>query len=156
MERWGGRLVPQPTGASNDLMRDGRLDVIITGGATPSGSIVELGSVQDIAFVPLSKELAEYVAGELGIKTGVIPGGSYSFQQEDLIVPFTSFIIVAGPEATFDDAYKLAKAMYEQMERYRSLHPALSLASRERLPDMGSLALHPGAEAFYREVGLIK
>jgi len=156
IERWGGRLVPQPTGASNDLMRDGRLDVIITGGATPSGSIVELGSVQDIAFVPLSKELAEYVAGELGIKTGVIPGGSYSFQQEDLIVPFTSFIIVAGPEATFDDAYKLAKAMYEQMERYRSLHPALSLASRERLPDMGSLALHPGAEAFYREVGLIK
>ena len=37
IESWGGTLVPQPTGASNDLMRDGRLDVIITGGATPAG-----------------------------------------------------------------------------------------------------------------------
>ncbi len=37
LESWGGTLVAQPTGASNDLMRDGRLDVIITGGATPSG-----------------------------------------------------------------------------------------------------------------------
>lgn len=156
IESWGGTLVPQPTGASNDLMRDSRLDVIITGGATPAGAIVELGSVQDIAFIPLSKELAEYVAKELGVKVGVIPGGAYTFQKEDLYVPFTSFIIVAGPEATFDDAYKLTKSMYEQMERYRSLHPALSLASRERLPDVGSLKLHPGAEAFYREVGLIE
>ena len=156
IESWGGTLVPQPTGASNDLMRDSRLDVIITGGATPAGAIVELGSVQDIAFIPLSKELAEYVAKELGVKVGVIPGGAYTFQKEDLYVPFTSFIIVAGPAATFDDAYKLTKSMYEQMERYRSLHPALSLASRERLPDVGSLKLHPGAEAFYREVGLIE
>lgn len=156
IESWGGTLVPQPTGASNDLMRDGRLDVIITGGATPAGAIVELGSVQDIAFIPLSKGLAEHVAKELGVKVGVIPGGAYTFQKKDLYVPFTSFIIVAGPEATFDDSYKLAKAMYEQMERYRSLHPALSLANRERLPDVGSLKLHPGAEAFYREVGLVE
>jgi len=156
IESWGGTLVPQPTGASNDLMRDGRLDVIITGGATPAGAIVELGSVQDIAFIPLSRKLAEHVAKELGVKVGVIPAGAYSFQKEDLHVPFTSFIIVAGPEASFDDTYKLAKAMYEQMERYRSLHPALSLASRQRLPDVGSLKLHPGAEAFYREVGLIE
>jgi TRAP transporter TAXI family solute receptor len=156
IESWGGTLVPQPTGASNDLMRDGRLDVVITGGTTPAGAIVELGSVQDIAFIPLSKELAEYVAKELGVKVGVIPSGTYTFQKGDLYVPFTSFIIVAGPDATFDDAYKLAKAMYEQMERYRSLHPALSLANRERLPDVGSLKLHPGAEAFYREVGLIE
>lgn len=156
IERWGGTLVAQPTGASNDLMRDGRLDVIITGGATPAGAIVELGSVLDIAFIPLSKKLAEHVAKELGVKVGVIPGGAYTFQKEDLYVPFTSVIIVAGPAATFDDAYKLTKSMYEQMERYRSLHPALSLASRERLPDVGSLKLHPGAEAFYREVGLIK
>ncbi len=156
IERWGGTLVPQPTGASNDLMRDSRLDVVITGGATPSGAIVELGSVQDIAFVPLSKKLAEYVAKELGLEVGIIPAGSYSFQTEDLYVPFTSFLIVAGPAATYDDAYKLAKSVYEQMERYRTLHPALGQASRERLPDVGGLKLHPGAEAFYREVGLIR
>ena len=49
IESWGGTLVPQPTGASNDLMRDSRLDVIITGGATPAGAIVELGSVSRAA-----------------------------------------------------------------------------------------------------------
>ena len=156
LESWGSNLIPQPTGSSNDLMRDSRLDVIITGGAIPAGAIVELGSVHEIAFIPLSKELVEHVAQELGIEAGIIPANSYGFQKEDLHVPFTSFLIVAGPEASFDDAYKLAKAMYDQMERYRSLHPALSQASHERLPDVGGLELHPGAEAFYREVGLIK
>lgn len=156
IEKWGGKLVALPTGASNDLMRDGRLDVVITGGVTPAGSIVELGSVQKIGFVPLGKKLASYVADNLGLKVGEIPADSYEFQKQPLYVPFTSFVIVAGPEATFEDAYKLAKSMYQQIDRYQSLHPALAKASRERLPDLGYLKLHPGAEAFYREVGLIK
>ncbi|MCH2557691.1 MAG: TAXI family TRAP transporter solute-binding subunit [Alcanivorax sp.] len=156
IEDWGGKLVTLPTGASNDLMRDGRLDVVITGGVTPAGSIVELGSVQDIGFIPLGKDLAQHVTDELGLKLGRIPANSYEFQKQALWVPFTSFVVVAGPEATFEDAYKLAKSMYEQIKRYQSLHPALAQASRERLPDLGYLKLHPGAEAFYREVGLIK
>jgi TRAP transporter TAXI family solute receptor len=155
VERWGGELVPQPTSASHDLMRDGRLDVIITGGATPSGSIVELGSVQELEFVPLSQELAKHVAEEIGGTVGTIPAEAYDFLDQDLSVPFSSFMVVAGPEATYEDAYKLAKSMYEQMDSYRSSHRALSNASREKLPDVGYLELHPGAEAFYREVGLI-
>jgi TRAP transporter TAXI family solute receptor len=155
VEAWGGELVPQPTGASHDLMRDGRLDVIITGGATPSGRIVELGSVQDLAFVTLSEELVKHVADELGASVGSIPAGSYDFVDEELATVMSSFMIVAGPAATYEDAYKLAKSMYEQMEHYRSSHRALRKASREQLPNVSYLELHPGAKAFYQEVGLI-
>lgn len=156
VEGWGGRLVAQPTGASHDLMRDGRLDVIITGGAIPSGAIVELGSVQELGFIPLSEELAEHVASELGVSVGTIPASAYNFLDEDMVVPTTSFMIVAGPAATFEDAYKLAKSMTEQMDHYRGSHVALEAASVERLPDVGYLELHPGAEAYYKEVGLIE
>lgn len=155
VEEWGGELVPQPTGASHDLMRDGRLDVIITGGATPSGKIVELGSVQDLAFVTLSDELVKHVADDLGASVGSIPAGSYDFVDQELATVMSSFMIVAGPAATYEDAYKLAKSMYEQMEHYRSSHRALQKASREKLPNVSYLELHPGAKAFYQEVGLI-
>lgn len=155
VEKWGGQLVAQPTGASHDLMRDDRLDVIITGGATPSGSIVELGSVKDLAFVKLSDELVKYVADELGGNVGTIPADAYNFVDEDLSTVMTSFMIVAGPAATYEDTYKLAKSMYEQMEHYRSSHRALQKASREQLPNVSYLELHPGAKAFYQEVGLI-
>ncbi len=155
VEAWGGELVAQPTGASHDLMRDGRLDVIITGGATPSGRVVELGSVQDLAFVTLSDELVKHVADEMGGNVGSIPAGSYDFVDEELATVMSSFMIVAGPAATYEDAYKIAKSMYEQMEHYRSSHRALQKASREQLPNVGYLELHPGAKAFYQEVGLI-
>lgn len=155
VESWGGALVAQPTGASHDLMRDGRLDVIITGGATPSGAIVELGSVQDIRFLPITEDHAQFMVDELGATLGTIPASAYNMLDEDLVVPMTSFMIVAGPAATFEDAYKLAKAMYDQMDHYRSSHAALEKASREQLPNTAYLPLHPGAEAFYREVGLI-
>ena len=155
VESWGGELVAQPTGASHDLMRDDRLDVIITGGATPSGRIVELASVKDLQFVKLSDALVEHVAQGLGGSVGTIPAGAYDFVDQDLSTVLSSFLIVAGPSATYEDAYKLAKSMYEQMEHYRSSHKALQRASREKLPDVSYLELHPGAKAFYQEVGLI-
>lgn len=155
VEKWGGKLVDQPTGASHALMRDGRLDVIITGGASPSGRVVELGSVQDLAFVTLSDGLVRHVAAEVGGKVGSIPADAYSFVDKDLATVVTSFMIVAGPAATYEDAYKIAKSMYEQMDYYRSSHRSLKKASREKLPDTGYLELHPGAKAFYQEVGLI-
>ncbi|MBJ7275788.1 TAXI family TRAP transporter solute-binding subunit [Marinobacter sp. TBZ242] len=155
VERWGGKLAPVPTSPSNDLMRDGRLDVIITACGLPSGSITELASVQEINFIPMSRELAEHVADEMWSTVDTIPAGTYPFYDQDLIVPFSSFVIVAGSEATYDNAYKIAKSLYEQNEYYRSFHRSLANAEREELPDVGNLELHPGAEAFYREVGLL-
>lgn len=156
VETWGGSLIPQPTSQSNDLMRDGRMDIIITACGLPSGSIAELGRVTPIRFIPISQKMAEYVADEVWGSVGTIPAGTYDFQNEDLVVPFSSFIVVAGSKATYEDSYKIAKSLYEQNDYYRSFHSSLANAGRETLPNVGNVELHPGPAAFYREVGLVE
>lgn len=156
VEKWGGELVAQVTSTSHDLMRDGRLDMIITGGGVPSASVAELGHSIALAFVPLSAKAAKEVADAFGGKVKPVPAGTYAFQKEDLqYVVFTDMGIVAGPAATNDQTYMVAKAMHQQLERYQRLHPGLKNVTAEKLPHFGSLKLHPGADAYYREAGLI-
>lgn len=156
VEKWGGTLVPQVTTTSHDLLRDGRLDMIITGGGVPSASIAELGHSIALEFVPISAEAAKQVAEAFGNKVKSIPAGTYTFLKQDLNnVVFADMGIVAGPAATNEQAYMVAKAMHQQLKRYKGLHPGLKDVAPEMLPHFGNLKLHPGAEKYYREAGLV-
>jgi TRAP-type uncharacterized transport system substrate-binding protein len=58
------------------------------------------------------------------------------------------------PEET---VYKLIKAMAENGERVRSIHPSLAqFALDTSFRNPTELSYHPGAARYYREVGLLK
>lgn len=156
VENWGGTLVPQVTTTSHDLMRDGRLDMIITGGGVPSAAVAELGHSIALEFVPISADAAKQVAEAFGNQVKSIPAGTYTFLKQDLDnVVFADMGIVAGPAATDEQTYMVAKAMHQQLKRYQGLHPGLKGVTPEVLPRFGDLKLHPGAEKYYREAGLV-
>jgi TRAP-type uncharacterized transport system substrate-binding protein len=52
--------------------------------------------------------------------------------------------------------YKLVKTVFENLEDFKQLHPALATLEKEDMVKNGLTApLHPGAERYYKEVGLI-
>ena len=52
--------------------------------------------------------------------------------------------------------YNLTKAVFENLEELRTLHPALANLTKEGMLEGLSAPLHKGAERYYKEVGLIK
>ena len=52
--------------------------------------------------------------------------------------------------------YNLTKAVFENLDELRTLHPALANLTKEGMLEGLSAPLHKGAERYYKEVGLIK
>lgn len=155
IEAWGGRVIYLPTRPSNDLMRNGQLDLVITAGFAPSSAISELSHGTPLRFIPLPDELVKRMCQELDMEPAVLRAGTYTFVKEDLHVPAASLIVSAGADTSEQEAYQLARALYRQFDFYRTLHPSFAGLKSDMLARTGVYRRHPGAERWYREVGLV-
>ena len=150
LESWGGTLIEERTGATMDLMRDGRADIEITGGFVPVGAMIELNTTTPVRFIPLSEEAAQGAAEEMNITTGTIPAEAYDFLDEELIVPASTHYIIAGPSATDEQVCKLVQALDTELAAYQAMHPALATITPEQImPNVPGIPLHPAAQAYY-------
>lgn len=53
-------------------------------------------------------------------------------------------------------AYQITKAVFENFDTFKRLHPAFSLLKKENMIKDGiSVPLHTGAIRYYKEVGLL-
>jgi uncharacterized protein len=53
-------------------------------------------------------------------------------------------------------AYQMTKALYDNLDTLYAAHNAAKVIKRENAIKGMPIPLHPGAERYYREVGLIK
>lgn len=151
----GGRVVYLSTRPSNDLMRNGQLDLVITAGFAPSSTVSELSHGTPLRFIPLPDDLVSRMCHELDMEPGVLPAGTYSFLKQDLHVPSASFLVSAGAHTSEQEVYQLARALYRQFDFYRGLHPSFAHLDPSMLAKTGDYPRHPGAERWYREVGVL-
>lgn len=63
---------------------------------------------------------------------------------------------VTSAKVSDDVVYAMAKEIFENIEEFKSLHPALASLTHESMLQGLTAPLHPGAEKYYREIGLIK
>jgi hypothetical protein len=55
-----------------------------------------------------------------------------------------------------DTVYTVVKAVFENFDDFKKLHPAFAnLKKEEMVKDGLSAPLHPGAEKYYKEAGLL-
>jgi uncharacterized protein len=55
-----------------------------------------------------------------------------------------------------DLAYRMTKAMYDNLDTLYAAHNAAKVIKRDNAIKGMPVPLHPGAERYYKEVGLIK
>lgn len=65
--------------------------------------------------------------------------------------------LVTSAQTPDDVVYELVKAVFENLDSFKELHPAFAtLNKRDMVHSTLTAPLHPGAEKYYREVGLLK
>lgn len=85
-----------------------------------------------------------------------IPAGTYSSLTSDVTTFGVRATFVTSADVSDDVVYELTRAVFENLETFRNLHPAFSVLTKEgMIVDGLSAPLHAGAERYYREVGLI-
>jgi len=134
---------------------DGKIDAAIWAAGLPNGSSMEATSTCDIDIIDLtSSGLDTVLASNPAYAKAMIPGGMYPGNDAEI----TSW----GPKATFvtdastpdEVVYTLVKAVFENFDDFKQLHPAFGrLSEEEMIKDGLSAPLHPGAEMYYKERG---
>lgn len=86
----------------------------------------------------------------------VIPGGMYAGNPKDVPTFGTRVLLVASARQPAELAYAMVKAVFEDFDDFRRLHPVLFvLRPADLVPSEAVMPIHPGAMRYYREAGLI-
>ncbi len=86
-------------------------------------------------------------------RTATIPAGMYN-NKEDITTFGVGATFVSSADVPDDVVYTIVKAVFENFDQFKKLHPAFAnLKEAEMIKDGLSAPLHPGAEKYYKEKG---
>jgi uncharacterized protein len=131
------------------------LDVIVYSVGHPSGLIQDVtrtchGMLVDVSGPAIDRMLSEYREYE----RAVIPGGTYSDNPADVRTFGVRAVVVTGPRVSDTTAYEITRAVFDNVDAFRRLHPAFeTLSVAEMVHVSGRAPVHAGAMRYYRERG---
>ena len=137
---------------------DNNIDAMIYTVGHPSGSIQEATTACDSVLVTVANDAVDQlVADNTFYRTATIPGGMYRGNDEDIQTFGVGATFVTSADVPEEVVYEVVSAVFENIDQFRSLHPAFAnLDASEMANDGLSAPLHPGAERYFREAGLIE
>lgn len=140
-----------------DALRDGKIDVFINGGFVPTAEITDIARGRALQWISGDAAKMKEASGRWHYDVLTVPKDTYPFVTHDEITYTEWNALVAGSHVPEETVYKLVKAMAQNRDWVRSIHPSLaefSIDTAMRNPT--DLPYHPGAARFYREAGLLK
>ncbi len=136
---------------------DNNIDAMVYTVGHPSGSIQEATTACDAVLVNVTGDAVDQlVADNPFYRTATIPGGMYRGNDGDTATFGVGATLVTSADVPEDVVYNLVKSVFTDIDAFRGLHPAFANLDPKQMANDGlSAPLHPGAEKFYREAGLI-
>ena len=144
-----------PFGESVELMKNRQLDATLQSAGLGVASIRDLSTAVKIVVVPVPADVVAKI-GDPAYQVSVIPANTYGGQTVDIPTAAIPNFLVTHSGVSDDVAYGMAKAMYDNIDTLYAAHNAAKSIKRDSAIKGMPVPLHPGAERYYKEVGLIK
>ncbi|MFW5678514.1 MAG: TAXI family TRAP transporter solute-binding subunit [Rhodosalinus sp.] len=137
---------------------DNQIDAMVYTVGHPAGSIQEATTSCDSVLVTVDNDtIRELVEERPYYRMATIPGGMYRGNDEDVTTFGVGATFVSSADVSEDAVYTVVKAVFENFDDFKELHPAFAVLEKEEMVSDGlSAPLHAGAEEYYSEAGLIE
>ncbi|MDN3524055.1 TAXI family TRAP transporter solute-binding subunit [Halomonas sabkhae] len=139
-------------------LADNNIDAMAYVVGHPNGAIQEATTTVDANLVPLNDEAIQGLVEEYPYYSmSTIPGGLYKGNPDDVETFGVAATFVSTTETDADVVYQTVKAVFDNFDRFKKLHPAFANLEPESMVSEGlSAPLHEGAARYYREQGWIE
>lgn len=139
---------------ANRALVDRKIDAFFYTVGNPWGGGLEISNSTEIAMVPLDSDaIKKFVAGNPYYVLTEIPGGIYQGVDEDVPTYAVKATFITGENEPEDEVYNVTKTVFDNLDRFKQLHPAFKiLKPRDMLQGLAA-PMHPGAIRFYKEKG---
>lgn len=138
-------------------LQDGNIDASIEVLGVPASSVQELqAATGGVRLIPIEQEAVQNIEEKSAYQAYEIPQDAYDFL--DGPVPTVSaFACLYGStnQVSEDLGYQLTKTLYENADQI-TLAQARFIKQEDALTGRGDVPLHPGAERYFREVGILE
>lgn len=134
---------------------DNKIDAFFYGVGHPSANIQDPITTCGARLVPLQGAAVDkLVAGAPYYAKVNIPGGLYAGHPNPTPTYGVMATFVTSAKVPESTVYELTKAVFENFEEFKKLHPAFgALDPKDMIKNGISAPLHPGAVKYYKEKG---
>jgi len=137
---------------------DNKIDAFFYGVGHPSANIQDPTTTCGAKLVPIEDPAVDALVKAHPYYAKVtIPGGIYSNNPQPTPTYGVLATLVTSSKVPADTVYVITKAVFENIDDFRKLHPAFAhLDPQHMIKDGLSAPLHEGALRYYKEKGWIK
>jgi uncharacterized protein len=134
---------------------DNKVDAIMFSAGHPVGNITEATVSCDTTFLQIDGPAVDKLVNDtIYYSKATIPAGLYKGQPDTIQSYGPLATLVTSTDTSEDAVYTVVKALFENFDRFRSLHPAFANLKEEDMISNGIIApLHEGAIRYYKERG---
>jgi hypothetical protein len=148
-----GKTEYLPFAESVELIKNRQLDATLQSAGLGVASIKDLSTSIDVQIVAVPEDViaklgAPYIAA-------TIPAGTYSGQASDVPTVAVVNFLVTHSEVSDELAYEMTRQLFENLPDMVAAHNAAKAISLENALNGLPAPLHPGAERFYKEQGMM-
>lgn len=140
------------------MLQDDRVDAVIYTTGHPNAAIKEATiGTRKIHFIPLKgPQVDKLVSKWPYYAKGVVPIKFYPRARNKEDVPAFGVKATLVTTAKMDDdvVYAITKELFDNLEYFKTLHPAFGVLTKENMLDALTAPIHAGAMKYYKEVGM--
>lgn len=144
-----------PFGESVELMKNRQIDITLQSAGLGVAALRDLSAAVKVNFVPVPPEVVAKV-GDAAYQPAAVPANTYDGQTEAVPTVAINNLLVTHEKVSDEVAYQMTKGIFENLERLGNSHSAARQIQLENAARDLPIPLHPGAERYYREKGLLQ
>ena len=143
-----------PFAESVELLKNRQLDATLQSAGLGVASIKDLATALPTTIVAVPADVVEKIGAPYIAAT--IPAGTYEGQTEPVPTAAVVNFLITHEDVSEETAYQMTKLMFDNLGELTAAHNAARAISLESALNGMPVPLHPGAERYYREVGVLK
>jgi TRAP transporter TAXI family solute receptor len=149
-----GKVQYLPFAESVELIKNRQLDATLQSSGLGMAAIRDLSSVMPLNYIAIPTEVVAKI-GNPAYQSAMIPANTYDGQVEAVPTVAITNILVTRADVPDEVAYEMTRLLFDNLTRLGNSHSAAKDIKLESAAKNLPIALHPGAERYYKEKGAL-
>lgn len=139
-----------------DALKNGQCDAAFTVAGAPTPALTDLATTYSFNMPSLSDEAVAYLTSNYPfLVQDNLAGDTYPcLNGEEIVCVAVKAVFTASKDLSEDVVYEITKAMFDNQADLANAQAKFGFLNPEDAVD-GSFDLHPGAEKYYKEIGVL-
>jgi len=137
-------------------LKDGQVDCALAAAGYPASSVLSLSATDKVVMVSITEDDVKKISEKNPYYSLERVSKDVYSTDDDVLALCVRNLLYCSPELSLETVYAITKAVFGNLEELKTYHNALKPVTLDSVTDTSTVPMHPGAEMYFKEAGLIK